>query len=227
MNYLNSAFLSFYIIGGGGGPQTTLKPPSYNPTEFIKLNTPIEIGLNRKEGVVSVKDFFVYKSVEVLGWQDVNNDVTSMYSVTAFENYTVKKEVVVTSSVSMSYTSKLDIEVTTKMSSEAHIFDVYKVKSETSFKYLYKIENCATYTNSITKSAEINYQINERVLEGKDRFKVGTVGYVYKLNGTCYQARDWWRDHHKIDQNSYVEFTNYIVCDPFITVLFDDGTFVI
>ena len=64
------------------------------------------------------------------------------------------------------------------------------------------------------------------VLEGKNRFKIGTIAYVYKINGLHYEAWDWWWNHYDIDENSYVYFTNYVVCEPFTTIIFDDGSFV-
>lgn len=225
MNFISSAFISFYIVGGGVG-QNTPDTPSYNPSNFLELNVPIECGINRVEGVVSVHDYFMYQNIEVLGWIDVHNDISPMYSVHAFNNVTITETVKVTNSTSLNFTRSFSYTEQYKMSTELNILDVVEIDFAATTQTVYSIENQLTYSNSVVRETQISYNVNENVLEGKNRFKIGTIAYVYKIDGLHYEAWDWWRNHYDIDENSYVYFTNYVVCEPFTTIIFDDGSFV-
>lgn len=112
------------------------------------------------------------------------------------------------------------------MSIKANIFDTIETKASFTSNTLYKIKNDITFTNSQTKEVSITYEINKEILKPNSFFKVGQVGYVYKLNGLHYEAWDWWRDHHAIDENYFVYFSNYVVCEPFTTIIYNDGSFV-
>ena len=107
-----------------------------------------------------------------------------------------------------------------------NILDVVEIDFAATTQTVYSIENQLTYSNSVVRETQISYNVNENVLEGKNRFKIGTIAYVYKINGLHYEAWDWWWNHYDIDENSYVYFTNYVVCEPFTTIIFDDGSFV-
>lgn len=226
MNFINSAFISFYIIGGGGGGQNSPSAPSYNPSDFINFNVPIECGINRKEGLVSVHDYFMYKSVETLGWIDVHNDISPMYSVEAFNNISITQTVKVTASTSLNFTRSFSHTEQYNMSAELNIFDIVELDFGTSSQAVYSIENQTTFSNSIINQTQISYSVNEEILQGKGKFKIGTIAYVYKINGLHYEAWDRRRNHYEVDENSYVNFSNYVVCDPFITIIFDDGTYI-
>lgn len=222
LKFLETCFLSFIILGT---PYGTLNPDTYADFQFNsdEINyeeieadmTHVGIGIGRHT-MVQIKscNFLKEDSVDVL---------TSWYNGEALENFTFEETVTTFSSTVVSTTEKFSTEITVALTAQVGI-PGFSVGTEASVSVGQTIENTTTYTVSQKETFTIRYSAKPEYVEGRE-FALGAAGDIYKLTWEMWQWDDYWWGDYEVS-GSRKECTAYIVADPYVTIVYRDGSFV-
>ncbi len=198
---------------------------SYNPLLKLETNHPYDMGEMQKDGLVGRHAFFKINSMIDRGYE-VCNRFTEYYAPGAFEDMTLSFETITTTEVSLSTSQKFNIFATNGFNITAGIPNYVSISKEYEIGIAYTFSSNATYTASKIENVSMTYTLSDEATNKQSkRYGVGTVGYVYQLNCQYYETHWWWWEHEEILQDTVTNFTMYIVKDPYINVVYQDGTF--
>ncbi len=201
------------------------KNSSYSPSSYLAVNHPYDMGEMRKDGLIGRHAFFEVHSIEDNGYQ-VCNTFTNFYAPGAFEDVTLTFTYSETTTVSLSTTEKFNVYATNGFNVTAQIPNFAKITSEDEIGKSYTFSNTNTYTASEIKETKITHTLSDEATNDQEKkYAVGTVGYVYELECKYYETHWLWRNNTEILQDTVRDFTMYIVKDPYMDVVYQDGTF--
>lgn len=126
--------------------------------------------------------------------------------------------------------SEISFSVTEKKGLDFQVATNSKLDIATSTKsqldYIYTIEDTLLETYSTMLSFSKTVVINQDLVVGRN-FKLGIVAETIWITGQTFLADDYWWNHKQIRQDSYKRFDGYITYNPVLTIVYDDGTYVI
>ncbi len=222
LKFLATCFLSFAVIGTSNATLNTdtyadfrFNPDDINYEEVEVEMTHVGIGIGRHTTLqIKSCDFLKEDSVDV---------VTSWYNGEALEDFNFEETITTFNSTVVSTTEQYSTKVTVALTAQVGI-PGFSVGTEASVSAGLTIENTTTYTVSKTETFTVRYSAKQEYVEGRE-FALGTVGDIYMLTWETWQWDDYWWGHYEVDGSRKVG-TAYIVADPYITIVYRDGTFV-
>lgn len=149
--------------------------------------------------------------------------LTNTYNANALENFHFDEciETIETSTISTSI--ELSSSITTTLGVKMGMDDV-EICTDAKIYKSYKIQNTQTYSYSQKKTSKISFDVKPDVIKGK-RFYLAMVAYVYKVTCQKWQYDNYWWGNYEVEGSRSSYFT-YITLKPFVTVGFEDDTFV-
>lgn len=231
LSVLMTAFLSFSSVSGN---VITEKPEpqsqnqisccsaqdGYIPKPTISYGK-YDIGWWR-EGLIGRHQMISIDSSEYIG-ELMLEPLTNTYNSSALTNFHFEETVETIETSTICTTVELSSTITTTLGVKMGMDDV-SVSDDCKISKFYRIQNTQTYSYSKRKQSKVSFDVKEDVVKGKN-FCLATVAYVYKVACQKWQYDDYWWGNYVVDGSRSAYYT-YITLKPFITVGFEDGSFV-
>lgn len=230
LSILMAAFLSFSSVSGSLITKNQeLENNSYPISTISNEDVPqpkVQLGKYDvgwcRNNLIGRHQMISLDSVKYLG-EEVIDRLSETYNSNALTNFHFTKSFSTVETSTISTSVQLSSQATTTIGVKAGMDDVSVSEGET-ISEAYKIENVTTFSYSQKKEQTVSYDVSPETVKGK-HFYLAAVAYVYKIKCQKWQYDDyWWGDYEVTDSRS--TFSTYITLNPFITIAFDDGTFV-
>jgi ACT domain-containing protein len=157
-------------------------------------------------GLLNIKTLSAYYNANAL------TNFSFSETISTIEETTVSTSVQTTSTITSSLAAKMGID-------GVSVSDGYTVSQA------YTIQQTTTYSYSVATSSTINYDVRESVVAGK-RFALCEAAYVYRATCQKWQYDNYWFNNNVEVSNSRSTFYTYRTIEPFITLVFSDGSIV-
>ena len=221
---LMACFLTFAIIGSPNGamPMAQTRSLGFDPSNINTAPFEVEaelthvgLGIGRHR-MIQILDYT--ERGEMLVYQ---SKVT--YNGSLVENVVIRESMTSCFETSISTTERFSAEISLALAVQAGIPGV-DIGAEASVTSGYEFEQTTTYTISTQITLELEYEIKQEYIEGR-QFRLGLAGNVYELAWDTWQWDDYWWGAYEVD-GSRQHCTAYVVGDPYITIVYDDGSFI-
>lgn len=221
LNVLMSVFVTFTIITQ---PMAVMQKNvidfDYDPLTSISYNAR-EVEWY-KVNLIGRHVFVKIDKCESLGAQPVEL-LTDMRNGKIMENVKIKEEVEAIQTTSLSTEIKCSSKMMTTLEVQAGIPGA-SVSAGKSVEAGYSFSKTTTYTTTIRKATTIEYEIKQEYIDDR-RFCLGMVADVYKITWQTWQVDDYWWGDYEVS-GSRKTYEGYITVRPYLTIVYDDGSFV-
>lgn len=221
LQVLMACFLSFSVIGGQcadiaiatRAANYNIGYVSYDAIEVEKTTVNLVVGRHRMVQIKSV-------SARGLDCIDV---ITEYYNGSALENFHFTDEVTTINTTTVATTTQVSSRISTGLQVVAGINGA-KVSGDKKVEGNLMVSNTITYSATESNTFTIEFDVKPEIINGKV-FALGMVADIYEITYETWQWDDyWWGDY--VVSGSRKTGTGYIVANPYVSVVFRDGTFV-
>ena len=173
-------------------------------------------------GLIGRHTMISFDSYTYIGY-DVVQTLTNYYSAAALSSFhmTSQYETIVETSVSTS--ASYSYKLLNSVHIMAGLTKIASAEQETEVSQVYEINSTNTYTTSTKESGSLDYYVDDDVVDGKI-FALGVAAEIYKIECQTWKYDDYWWGDYEVS-GSRESFTAYLTFNPFVTIVYRDGTF--
>lgn len=221
LNVLMSAFVTFTIITQ---PMAVMQKNvidfDYDPLTSISYDA--REAEMYKVNLIGRHVFVKIDKCESLGEQPVEL-LTKEQNGKIIKEYVYEETIESINETSLSTTIKCSSSMHTTLELQAKIPGA-EFSANKSISKGYEIGQTVTYTTAQRESVKVKFEVKQEFIEGR-HFYIGMVGKVYKITWQTWQVDDYWWGDYEVS-GSRKTYEGYIVIRPYLTIVYDDGSFV-
>lgn len=218
---LMTAFLSFAVIASPYGAVMPMQANSSYNIENVSYEE-VEVDMYWR-WFIGTHVMVQIEKVEPMGYQCIDK-LSRNYSGSGLENFTFREKFTTVTSTTISTTKSFSSKISTGLQVAAKIPNA-QITGDAKIEQVYTISNTSTYTATESTEFEVEFSVKQEVVNGKI-FALCMAADVYKVTWDTWEWEDTWWGDYELEGTRQTNIA-YITVDPFVTIVFSDGSVVV